>query len=99
MQDAPEDEPPLPPSLRLLRALVFALTIVMILGFVVLISAFVIRLNASPLTLPDSIILPDGAHATAFTQGESWFAVVTDDNRILIYDRADGQLQQTVVIE
>jgi hypothetical protein len=99
MQDAPDDDPVLPPSLRLLRTLVFVLTIVMILGFVVLIGAFVIRLNANPLTLPDAIDLPEGARATAFTQGGDWYAVVTDDNRILIFDRASGALRQTVTLD
>ncbi len=99
MQDAPDDDPVLPPSLRILRTLVFVLTVVMILGFVVLIGAFVIRLNANPLTLPDAIDLPDGVKATAFTQGGDWYAVVTDDNRILIYDRTNGALRQTVTLE
>lgn len=89
----------MPPSLRLLRTLVFVLTVVMILGFVILIGAFVIRLNASPVALPEVIDLPDGTRATAFTQGGDWFAVVTDDNRILIFDRAGGTLRQTVTID
>jgi hypothetical protein len=33
------------------------------------------------------------------TQGDDWFAIVTDDNRILIYDRQSGSLRQTVTIE
>jgi hypothetical protein len=98
MQDDSVDEPPLPPSLRLLRRLVMALTVVMILGFVVLIGAFVIRLNADPVALPDTIALPDGSTATAFTQGPDWFAVVTADDRILIFDRTTGSLFQTVTI-
>jgi hypothetical protein len=42
--------------------------------------------------------LPDGATATAFTQGSDWYAIVTDTNQILIYDRLTGALRQTVVI-
>jgi hypothetical protein len=98
MQDASDDEPPLPPSLRLLRGLVMTLTVVMILGFLVLIAVFVIRLNAEPIALPDTITLPDGATATAFTQGQDWFAVVTADDTILIFDRLTGALFQTVTI-
>lgn len=75
-----------------------ALTVVMIIGFVVLIGAFVIRLRAAPPPLPASITLPDGTTATAFTQGADWFAVVTADDRILIYDRDTGTLFQTVTI-
>ena len=75
------------------------LTWVMILGFVVLIAALVIRLNADPLPLPDRITLPDGTTARAFTQGDDWFAVVTSDDEILIYDRAAGALRQTIGID
>jgi hypothetical protein len=98
MQDASEDEPPLPPSLRLLRGLVLALTVVMIAGFLVLIAVFVTSLRATPPALPDTITLPDGTTATAFTQGPTWFAVVTTDGTILIFDRTTGALFQTVTI-
>ena len=70
----------------------------MVAGFLVLIAALVMRLNADPLPLPDRITLPDGVSATSFTQGTDWFAVVTDNDQILIYDRATGTLQQTVVV-
>ena len=70
----------------------------MILGFLVLIGALVIRLNANPLPLPDRISLPNGVTALAFTQGTDWFAVVTDDDKILIYNRATGTLRQAVDI-
>ncbi len=79
--------------------LVATLAGVMILGFVVLIAALVIRLNADPLPLPDRIALPAGVTAVAFTQGTDWFAVVTDADTILVYDRGTGTLRQTVEIE
>ncbi len=75
------------------------LTVVMILGFVILIGAFVIRLNATSVAMPGSVDLPDGAKAQAFTEGDDWFAVVTTDDNILIYDKATGTLRQTVIIE
>lgn len=93
------DNGSLPPQLIFLKRLVTALGVVMISGFIVLIAALVIRLNADPLPLPDRITLPEGVTATAFTQGTDWFAVVTSDNRILIYDRATSALRQEVVIE
>lgn len=76
-----------------------ALTVVMICGFLVLIAALVIRLNADPLPLPARIELPAGTSARAFTQGTDWFAVVTSDDRILIYDRATNRLRQIVEME
>jgi hypothetical protein len=93
------DNGSLPPQLIFLKRLVTALGVVMIAGFLVLIAALVIRLNADPLPLPDRISLPEGVTATAFTQGTDWFAVVTSDDRILIYDRTTSALRQEVVIE
>lgn len=75
-----------------------ALTVVMIAGFVILIGTLVVSLNRQGPVLPDSIALPDGATAVAFTQSSDWFAVVTDNDRILIYDRT-GALRQEVAIE
>tara|TARA_R110000850_G_scaffold138367_2_gene259509 strand:+ start:471 stop:602 length:132 start_codon:yes stop_codon:yes gene_type:complete len=43
--------------------------------------------------------MPVGEKALAFTQGPDWYAVVTQDNQILIYDRMTGKLRQTVNIE
>ena len=93
------DSGSLPPQLIFLKRLVTALGVVMIAGFLVLIAALVIRLNADPLPLPERISLPEGVTATAFTQGTDWFAVVTSDNRILIYDRTTSALRQEVVID
>ena len=75
------------------------LTAVMICGVLVVIGLLVTRLSSHAPDLPDSITLPDGARATAFTQGEGWYAVVTDGDRILVFDRLTGGLRQTVVIE
>jgi len=77
--------------------------IVMIGGLLVIVALFVIRFSSTgsqpaALALPDTITLPDGAKAEAFTMGRSWYAVVTDDDRILIFDRATGALRQTVVV-
>ena len=75
------------------------LTLVMIAGFVVLIAALVIRLNAAPVPLaPEALALPDGVRAVAYTEGTDWVAVVTDADAILIYDRATGALRQRIEI-
>ncbi len=79
------------------------LTVVMIAGFLVLIAALVMRLNADGPPLPDALSLPEGAEPMAFTQGGDWYAVVTrgEDGaeRILIYDRLTARLRQEVAIE
>jgi len=68
----------------------------MIAGFLVLIAALVIRLNADPLPLPERITLPDGAVPLSFTQGTDWIGVVTEDDRIFVFDRDTGALRQTI---
>lgn len=93
------DDFPEPANLRFLRRLVTVLTTVMICGVLVVIVLLVTRLNRDAPVLPATIALPDGAQAQAFTQGADWYAVVTTDNRILIFDRLTGKLQQTVVID
>ena len=75
------------------------MAIVMIAGFVVLIGTLVIRLNADPVPLPDRITLPAGVSAVAFTQGFDWYAVVTDADTILIYNRNTDALTQTVTVD
>lgn len=75
------------------------LTVVMIGGLVVIVTLLVIRFSQTAPPLPDEIVLPDGATPLAFTQGDSWYAVVTTDNRILIFDRLTGALRQTIIIE
>ena len=94
-------------ALRRLRALVTTLTAVMILGIITIVALLVIRLPEMGRTgggalasapLPEALVLPDGARATAFTRGPGWFAVVTDDDRILIYD-ADGRPRQEIRVE
>lgn len=77
------------------------LTAVMIVGLVTIVALLVIRLQApapDALPLPDMVELPEGARALAFTQGRDWYAVVTDDDEILVFDRATGTLRQRVAI-
>jgi len=82
----------------MLRLLVTVLSVVMIAGFIVLIVLFVIRFRDMQPPLPAEITLPDGTVATAFTRGDGWNAVVTDDQQILIFDASTNELVQTVNI-
>ena len=88
-----------PGNLRFLRVLVTTLMVVMIGGLLVIVAMFVIRFSSTRPTLPDAITLPDGTRAEAFTIGRNWFAVVTTDDRILIFDRTTGKLRQTITLE
>ena len=98
MDEAPEGEVR---SLRFLRVLVTVLTAVMIVGFIVLIGFLVTRFpgTETALPLPGKITLPDGSVPVAFTQGSDWYAVVTETDEILIYDRQTGTLSQTVQVQ
>ena len=71
----------------------------MIGGFLTIVALFVMRFSEmQKVEIPDEITMPDGERATAFTRGEGWFAIVTEDDEILIYNRATGNLMQRVQI-
>lgn len=92
----------LPPGLRALQRLVTVLTVVMIAGFLVLIGAFVMRLNAGAPVAPDTLEVPEGAEPLAFTQGSDWVAVVVRGpdgaESIRVHDRLTGRLRQEIVL-
>ena len=77
------------------------LTITMIAGVITVVGLLVTRMpkpGSAPLPLPEQVQLPGGAQAVAVTAGPGWFAVVTTDHRILIFDRATGTLRQEVAV-
>ncbi len=79
--------------------MVMLLTAVMIGGVLVTFALIVIRLSDRTPKLPEQIELPDGAMAQALTIGSNWYAIVTDDNRVLIFDKTTGKLRQDIAIE
>lgn len=99
MDDISPAEGETPANIRFLRRLVTALAVTMIFGVLAIVVVIVIRFSDRSPVLPETITLPNGAQATAFTQGDSWYAVVTDRNQILIFDRFTGELRQIVEVE
>ena len=85
-------------TLKFLRLLVTVLTGTMILGLLVIIALFVIKFSQTRPRLPEEIVLPEGAKVQAFTQTAKWYAVVTTDNRILIYGPTTGNLLQEIEV-
>ncbi len=79
--------------------MVMLLTAVMIGGVLLTFALIVIRLSDRTPTLPDQIELPDGARAEALTIGSNWYVIVTNDNRILIFDKTTGNLRQEIPIQ
>ena len=75
------------------------LTTNMIGGVIVTFDLIVIRLSDRTPTLPDQIELPDGASAQALTIGNNWYAVVTDDGRILIFDKTTEKQRQEIAFD
>lgn len=93
-----------PPRLRSLRILVTVLTGTMIAGVLTIVVLLVISMTRTPpveIGLPDTLTLPAGETATAFTQGRNWIGVVTLDGggaeRIHLFNR-DGTPRQTIEI-
>lgn len=73
----------------------------MILGLVVLIGLVVIRMQGTytpPVWQPSQIILPDGVRPHAVTYGSDWYLVVTEDDRILVYDQVTSELMHDLPI-
>lgn len=87
--------------MKVLRRLVTILMATMIIGLVVLIGLVVMRITSEPakIGLPDNITLPQGVKAAAFTVGNGWYAVVTKQDEILIYDQGSGELIKTIQID
>ena len=89
-----------PTNLKLLRRLVTTLLAVMIIGFITLIFMFVMRFQSNNQTFKlNDITLPIGTSATAYTQGDDWYAIVDDANKILIFNKVDNALRQTINIK
>ena len=68
----------------------------MIVGVITVVGLLVTRMPvpiAGPV-LPDNLALPPGAKAAAITMGTGWIAVVTTDDRILIFDSAGNFRQE-----
>ncbi|MCL3882353.1 DUF6476 family protein [Marivita sp. GX14005] len=99
MENAPKDRIEEPANLRFLRRLVTTLTVTMIAGVILITALIVIRYNQSATPLPEVITLPDGTDAMAFTQARNWYAVVTEDDQILIFARDTGRLMRRIRIE
>ena len=75
------------------------LTLSLIGGVLTVVWLLVTRMpipGADP-TLPPALHMPAGATAAAVTMGTGWVAVVTTDNRILIFT-PQGTLQQEIAI-
>ena len=86
--------------MRWLKWLVMTLTLSLIGGVLTVVWLLVTRLpmpGAHP-SVPPALQMPAGATAAAVTMGTGWVAVVTTDNRILVFG-SDGRLWQEIAVK
>lgn len=84
-------------TLRFLKGLVTVLTATMILGVLAIVALLVIRLQ-SPASGVPALALPEGVTVQSVSRGADWFAVVTEDGRVLVFD-AEGGLRREFALE
>ena len=61
---------------------------------------FVMRFSNNSQTFQvNDITLPIGVSATAYTQGDNWYAIVDNTKKILIFNKSDNTLRQTIIIK
>jgi hypothetical protein len=70
---------------------------VMIIGFVIIVCVFVINFRKSPTLIPTALELPSNVNPIAYTQTTNWYAIVTDDDEILIFDNTGNEIQKIKV--
>jgi hypothetical protein len=101
MEDTPQhpDQPVDAGLLKFLKVLVTLLTVTMIAGVVAIVVLIVIRYNQTPPDFPEVLTLPPGTTPEAYTQTSRWYAIVTDDNRVLIYSRTTQKLVREITLE
>ncbi|THD73548.1 hypothetical protein E7681_11320 [Thalassobius vesicularis] len=97
MDDSPQ--PVEPALLKFLKVLVTILTVTMIAGVVTIVVLIVIRYRQTPPDFPTVLTLPPGTTPEAYTQTKSWYAIVTEDDRVLIYSRATNKLVREITLE
>ena len=71
----------------------------MIGGLIALVALFVTRLPLGPNVagFPESLEMPEGETAAAVTMGKAWVAVVTESDRILIFDKAGKYVKEVLL--
>tara|TARA_B100001758_G_C18348770_1_gene578552 strand:+ start:286 stop:621 length:336 start_codon:yes stop_codon:yes gene_type:complete len=93
----PQAEIIIPPSIKLLKLLVTVLACVMIIGFIIIVSLFVLNFQKSHVSIPVTLELQNGVKPIAYTKTKDWYAIVTDEHEILIYDNSGNRIQKIKV--
>ena len=94
----PQAEIIIPPSIKLLKLLVTVLACVMIIGFIIIVSLFVLNFQKSHVSIPVTLELQTGIKPIAFTQTKDWFSIISATNEILNY-KNDGTLIKSITVQ
>lgn len=70
----------------------------MILGVLGIFVLLFLRLQAPSITLPEALTLPSGTVPAAYAQTPTVITVVTQDNRILVYDPTSLEIVDEIEI-
>ena len=68
-----------------------------LIGFIIIISLFVLNFQKSHSPIPVTLELQNGVKPLAYTQTKDWYAIVTDEYEILIYDNSGNRIQKIIV--
>ncbi|MBF9045202.1 hypothetical protein HKCCE4037_17805 [Rhodobacterales bacterium HKCCE4037] len=96
-----EQEPPLPPSLRFLKALVTVLTVVMILGVssVVFLLFTMVGSDTRPVLVhPEDFAIPEGVGTTGYSVVDGYTVIVGDDGMIRVFASDTRELVQEIEV-
>ena len=71
-----------------LKWLVIVLMVTMIGGVITIVALLVTRMpEGGSVGVPEAVVLPEGERATAVTVAEEMLLVVTESQRLLVFDR------------
>ncbi|WP_158241867.1 DUF6476 family protein [Tabrizicola sp. TH137] len=99
MDDTP-DTGALPPSLIFLKWLVIVLMVTMIGGVITIVGLLVTRMpDGSSVGVPEAVVLPEGERAAAVTVAVGMLLVVTESQRLLVFDRMGTLIREVDLAE
>lgn len=79
-----------------LKWLVIVLMVTMIGGVITIVSLLVTRMpDGGSVAVPEAVVLPEGEKAAAVTVAQDMLLVVTESQRLLVFDRM-GTLQKDI---
>ena len=78
-----------------LKWLVIVLMVTMIGGVITIVSLLVTRMpDGSSVGVPEGVVLPEGEVAAAVTVAREMLLVVTESQRLLVFDRAGRMIRE-----